>query len=86
MLLLAAAAIQGVLLPGSIVCYARFRTKAAILMCIGSASTLLATVVLAMVRPDVPGRIKPTDFHEGYVQLKCQMSWMYFPLYGGMFL
>jgi hypothetical protein len=86
MLLLAAAAIQGVLLPGSIVCCARYRTKAAILMCIGSASTLLAAVVLAMVRPDVPGRIKPTDFHEGYIQLKSQMSWMYFPLYGGMLL
>lgn len=86
MLLLAAAAIQGVLLPGSIVSYARYKTKAALLMCIGSASTLLAAVVLAMVRPDVPGRIKPTDFHEGYIQLKSQMSWIYFPLYGGMLL
>lgn len=56
------------------------------LMCIGSASTLLASVVLAMVRPDVPGRIKLTDFHAGYIQLKSQMSWMYFPLHGGMLL
>ncbi|MDD2270672.1 MAG: hypothetical protein PHP95_02085 [Desulfuromonadaceae bacterium] len=86
MLLIATAAIQGVILPGSLVCCARYRTKAAMLMCIGSASTLLASVVLAMVRPDVPGRIKLTDFHAGYIQLKSQMSWMYFPLYGGMLL
>lgn len=86
MLLIAVAAIQGVILPGSMVCCTRYRTKAAILMFLGSTSMLLSSVVLAMVRPDVPGRIKPTDFHEGYVALKSQMSWMYYPLYGGMVL
>lgn len=86
MMLIAAAAVQGAFLPVSIVCYMRYRTKTGIIMILGSTSTLIASVVLAMVRPDVPGKIKPTDFHDGYIQLKYQMSWMYFPLYGGMLL
>jgi ABC-type thiamin/hydroxymethylpyrimidine transport system permease subunit len=84
MLLMAAYLVQGLIFPLGLLVYLRYKCKSAVIMMLGSVCMFISSFALTMLRPNVTGKLKMSDFHNGYVALTSQMQPMYFVLAAGM--